>query len=98
MLLKRKEIKSIICLCLMYESGLGGGHTFVLVILYTVNHLGSLLTTPQSVEEAVTPITNRYNQGVEFMFRQSEDTCIRLPVDSGYAVGVDVELTMADNV
>lgn len=43
-------------------------------------------------------ITSRSNQGVEFMFRQSEDTCVRLPVDSEYAVGVDVELTLADNV
>lgn len=43
-------------------------------------------------------ITSRSNQGVEFMFRQSEDRCVRLPVDSEYAVGVDVELTLADNV
>lgn len=42
-------------------------------------------------------ITSRYNQGVEFMFRQSEDRCVRLPVDSEYAVGVDVELTLTED-
>lgn len=65
------------------------GHLLFFTQLITLVHSSQHLKVAQ--------ITRRYNQGVEFMFRQSEDTCVRLPVDSEYAVGVDVELTLTED-